>query len=172
MIMDSEKFHELVLQQLKILTEGQKELSDRLASVRTCLGAVEEGQARVETRLGTVEEGQARLETRLGTVEEGQARLETRLGAVEEGQARLETRLGAVEEGQARLETRLGTVEEGQVKLELRMENEVIEKIRALFDDREAQNERFGRIANTLDDISTDVRYLVARVVKLEKLAK
>jgi len=49
---------------------------------------------------------------------------------------------------------------------------EVIEKIRALFDDREAQNERFNCINDKLADISTDVRYLVARVISLEKLAK
>ena len=81
----------------------------------------------------------------------------------------------------------------GQQRLETKVENEVADKIRALFDDREIENERFdhlekrfdflehrfdrleGRfdlVINKLEDITTDVRYLVNRVDKLEKLAK
>ena len=57
-------------------------------------------------------------------------------------------------------------------KLEVDIENKVIEKIRALFDDREVQNERLDRIEDKLDKISTDTSYLVARVARLENLAK
>ncbi|NPV54900.1 MAG: hypothetical protein HPY71_15530 [Firmicutes bacterium] len=63
-------------------------------------------------------------------------------------------------------------VEKGQLRLEARLETEVIDKVRALFDDREVQNDRLDRIESKLDDISTDTRYLVARVAKLEKSAK
>jgi uncharacterized protein YoxC len=74
-------------------------------------------------------------------------------------------RLDAVEKGQQALE-------KGQLKIEIRLENEVIEKIKVLFDGWQAHEDKLARIIDTLDDISTDVRYLVARVVKLEKLAK
>jgi hypothetical protein len=57
-------------------------------------------------------------------------------------------------------------------KLETRIENEVMNKLGAFFDAREVQNDRFDRICEAIDAISTDTRYLVARVAKLERLAK
>lgn len=56
--------------------------------------------------------------------------------------------------------------------METRLKSEVIEKIRVLFDGWQAHEDKIARIIDALDDISTDMRYLVARVVKLEKLAK
>ena len=64
-----------------------------------------------------------------------------------------------------KLETSMGSLEKGQLRLETRMENEVIDKIRALFDTWQVHEDK-------LDDISTDTRYLVARVAKLEKTAR
>jgi len=73
--------------------------------------------------------------------------------------------LKSLEHGQTRLENKVD-------KLEIRMENEVINKIRALFGDREAQNERLDRIESKVDSTEIDTHYLVARVSRLEKLAK
>ncbi|MCL6478097.1 MAG: hypothetical protein K6T65_06745 [Peptococcaceae bacterium] len=73
--------------------------------------------------------------------------------------------LKTLEQGQTRLENKAN-------KLELRMENEIIEKLRGLYDDREIQNERLGRIESKLDSIEIDAGYLVARVSRLEKVAK
>jgi len=57
-------------------------------------------------------------------------------------------------------------------KFEIRIENEVIEKIRGLYDDREVQNNRFDRIESKLDDISTDVGYIAAKIAGFGKLAR
>lgn len=67
---------------------------------------------------------------------------------------------------------KLDSLERGQLKLETRIENEVIDKIRALFDDRDLQNTRLNRIENKVESIGIDTGYLVARVARLEKAAK
>jgi hypothetical protein len=41
-----------------------------------------------------------------------------------------------------------------------------------LFDAREVQNERLRDIDERLEGVETDVRYLVSRVTRLEKVAK
>ncbi|HAG08960.1 MAG TPA: hypothetical protein DCK87_05285 [Desulfotomaculum sp.] len=63
--MENEKFQELVLQQLYTLTEGQKQLVERIE-------LIEKGQARLENRLDS-------LENRLDVLENGQTRIELRL---------------------------------------------------------------------------------------------
>lgn len=73
--------------------------------------------------------------------------------------------LKALTEGQVKLEATL-------LKLETNIENEVIDKIRGLYDDREVQNERFDRIEEKLGSIEVDTGYLVAKVAKLERIAK
>ncbi|RJQ30396.1 MAG: hypothetical protein C4589_03545, partial [Peptococcaceae bacterium] len=113
----------------------------------------------------TLEKGQQTLEKGQQTLEKGQQTLEKGQQTLEKGQQTLEKGQQTLEKGQQALE-------KGQLNIEIRLENEVIEKIRALFDGWQAHEEKFARIINTLDDISIDVRYLVARVVKLEKLAK
>jgi len=71
-----------------------------------------------------------------------------------------------------RINERLDSLENRQHRMETRMENEVIDKIKALFDDREVKNDRFDRIEDRLGSIENDTRYLVAKVVRLEKMAK
>jgi len=87
--------------------------------------------------------------------------------------------LRRLSDGQERLEARLKGVEDGQLKLEARIENEVIEKIQALFDDREVQNDRFENLEkrmehleNQVEGIAIDTRYLVTRLIRLEKAVK
>jgi len=63
--LENEKFQELVLQQLYTLTEGQKQLVERIE-------LIEKGQARLENRLDS-------LENRLDVLENGQTRIELRL---------------------------------------------------------------------------------------------
>ncbi len=57
-------------------------------------------------------------------------------------------------------------------RLELRMENEVIDKVRILFDAREIQDQRLERIDDRMQSIEIDTGYLVSRVARLEKAVK
>ncbi|MDK2889226.1 MAG: hypothetical protein PWP72_2104 [Thermoanaerobacter sp.] len=89
---------------------------------------------------------------------------------------KINKRLDSLEEGQLHLTTRLDNVDNKVDKLELRLENEVIDKVRALFDGFALRGDQIERLQKHLDErldsIETDTRYLVARVARLEKLAK
>lgn len=52
------------------------------------------------------------------------------------------------------------------------MENEVIDKVRVLFDAREVLNQNFNRIDDRLQSVEIDTGYLVSRVARLEKVVK
>jgi len=92
--------------------------------------------------------------------------------ALEKGQQALVNRQQALEMGQQELKQGQGRLESKIDKLELRMENEVIEKIHALFDAREVTNDNFVKIMEKLDSIEIDTGYLVSRVSRLEKMVK
>lgn len=121
--MDTDKFQELVLQQLTALNEGQQEL-----------------------RSDVIE--------------------------LQKGQNELKTDVSDLKKGQNELKSDISELKKGQLRLETRLESEVIDKLRALFDDRELQNNRLDRIDEKLDSIEIDTGYLVSRVSRLEKLAK
>jgi len=57
-------------------------------------------------------------------------------------------------------------------KLEIRMENEVIDKIRVIFDTDKVREEKLNQVIEKLDSIEIDTGYLVSRVYRLEKMAK
>jgi septal ring factor EnvC (AmiA/AmiB activator) len=102
---------------------------------------------------------------RFDVFEDSLSRTESKVNALENGLARTESKVDALENGLARTESKID-------KLEIRMENEVIEKIRALFDDRDVQNAMLNSLKEKQDSILADINYLVNRVVRLEKLAK
>lgn len=156
--MDDEKFRQVVLQQLQTLTQGQVRLDLRFGEVESRLGNVEKGQGRLEARLDSVEKGQTRLGVRLDGVE-------SCLGVVEKGQSELGLRLDGVD-------SRLGAIEKGQLRLEARIEGQVMDKISALFDDREVQNDRFERMESKIDAVFADTRYLVTRIARLGEVTR
>lgn len=57
-------------------------------------------------------------------------------------------------------------------KLELRMENEIVDRLHALFDDRQVQHGKLQCLEDRLESIEIDTGYLVSRVSSLEKLVK
>lgn len=61
-------------------------------------------------------------------------------------------------------------------KLELRMENDVIEKVSALYDGFTLRGEQIEilqkHLDRRLDSIEIDTGYLVSKIVRLEKMAK
>jgi predicted nuclease with TOPRIM domain len=77
--------------------------------------------------------------------------------------------LQELKHGQERLESKVD-------KLELRMENEVIEKVRALFDGFTLRGEQIENLQKhldqRLDSIEINTGYLVSKVARLEKMAK
>ena len=101
------------------------------------------------------------INQRVGGLEEGQKELRSDVLEVKKGQLSLD-------EGQKGLKSDVSELKKGQLRLETRMENEVIEKIRALFDARQAGEEKLDQINGRLDNIETDTGYLVDRVAQLK----
>lgn len=69
-------------------------------------------------------------------------------------------RLDSLQKGQTRLESRIDFLDKSQLKLEDRIENEIIEKIRALYDARSVQEDINSRITDTLDRIEAKLEIL------------
>ncbi|NPV27051.1 MAG: hypothetical protein HPY81_06280 [Firmicutes bacterium] len=119
--MDNEKFQELVLQQLKMLSEGQNMLIHRV---------------------GTLEQGQNLLAANLMETQKNVKELTTQVGKLENQMARLETRI----------------------------ENEIIEKIRGLYDFREVQNNVNERITSTLERIEAKIDVLQMETAHIRRV--
>jgi len=105
----------------------------------------------------------------LQELKHGQERLENKVDKIELRQARLESKVDKLEHGQERLESKVD-------KLELRIEDEVIEKVSALFDGFTLRGEQIENLQKNLDQrldsIEIDTGYLVSKVARLEKMAK
>jgi len=109
----------------------------------------------------------------LKTLNGGQQQLQNDFSKLHEGQQELRSDFSKQE---TRFENKLKEVQQelqGSItKLEIRMENEVIDKIRILFDAWQVHEDKFDQVMDKLKDVSTDVRYLVTRIARLEKIAK
>lgn len=84
----------------------------------------------------TNEEFQTLVLQQLQSLNEGQKSLT-------EGQSRIENRMNSLESKVDNIEDRMDKFESKVDKLELRIESEVIEKVRALFDDRTINQDYF-----------------------------
>ncbi|MCL6448050.1 MAG: hypothetical protein K6U04_07870 [Armatimonadetes bacterium] len=142
--MENEKFQELVLQQLQVLTEGQKQLA----------------------------EGQKQLSGRLESVEKGQARLENRIELLDNRMEMLENRMEMLENRMEVIENRMESLENRQTKLELRLENEVVPKINALFDGYQLRGDQIENLKQHFDDrldaLAFDVNFAISGMIRHE----
>ncbi|CCO08854.1 hypothetical protein [Desulforamulus hydrothermalis] len=60
---------------------------------------------------------------------------------------------------------RVSNLEQNQLKLETKIENEVIEKIRGLYDFREVVNDNFNKTSNTLEALADRIDDLKEEVL-------
>lgn len=109
------------------------------------------------------------MQSGIKELNQNQAQTNSRLDSVGKSLDSVGRRLDAVE-------VRLDRVEKIQVRFETRVENEVIDKIRILFDGYSLRGDQIENLQKHLDErldsIESDTRYLTSRVAKLEKLAK
>ena len=127
--MDNEKFQELVLEQLKSLTT-------QVTSI--------------DNRLGNVEQGQKSLEQGQKSLEQSQKSLATRIDNLEQDQQLI---IKTLQKHSVQLED----LQKAQTRLETRMENEVIEKIHGLYEDRKVQHEVNSRVLAALERIESKI---------------
>lgn len=82
-------------------------------------------------------------------------------------------KLNSLEQGQQELKADIQKVNVKIDKLEVRMENEVIEKTRALFDDRSVNHDYFASIKDSLARMEDRVEFLARQNIEhLDKLQK
>jgi len=145
------------------MTKGFCQLNGKVDKVESEISDVKQTVRGVEEKLGNVENRIGNVEGKLGDVENRLGSLENRVGNVENGLGSLSNRVGNVEDGLGSIAIRAGNIEDGLAyvgnrlgKVEMKIDGEVIEKIRALFDDREIVKEK-------LDNIQMDVNTLTAK---------
>ncbi len=171
--MDNEQFQELVLRQLRELTEGQRALADGQNRLDARMGKVEDRLEGLETRMGKVEDRLEGLGARVGKVEDRLEGLDARVGKVEDRLEGLDTRMGKVEDrigqvetGMGDIGTRIDNLEKLQLRVETRLDGEILEKIRALFDARQVSLDYYASIKNSLARIEEGLDYLRRRTAE------
>ena len=92
------------------------------------------------------------------------------LTALTEGQDSLTEKVTALTVGQESLTEKVDHIENRIDKLEIRMENAVIDKVRALFDAREVQNDINERIINALGRIEAKVDVLQMETASIRRV--
>ncbi|NPV72884.1 MAG: hypothetical protein HPY89_03645 [Pelotomaculum sp.] len=124
----------------------------------------------------TNEEFQSLVLRQLQSLTESVKSLNGSVKSLEEGQKQLTNTVQSLEQGQQELKTSVQKIESKVDRLELRLENEAFYKIGALFDGFSLRGDQIENLKKHIDErfdsIETDTRYLVARVARLEKLAK
>ncbi len=158
-----------IFNKLESLELGQQELKQSGQ-------ALKQGQQELKQSVQTLEKGQQALEQGQQELRQSVRTLEQGQQALEQGQQELRQSVRALEQGQQELKTSVCRVETRVEKLELRLENEVINKIGALFNGYSLRGDQIERLQKHLDErldrIESDTRYLVTRVARLEQLVK
>jgi chromosome segregation ATPase len=105
------------------------------------------------------------LNHRVGNIEQRVGNMEQRIGDLEQGQQEL---AGHME----RMETRINKLDSRLNRLELRIEEEIIDKIRALFDGYNLRGDEIENLRKHLDErldaIALDINYLVRKTAQQE----
>ncbi len=103
---------------------------------------------------------------KLNTLSNEMTEVKSTVGKLETGLESLSNEMTEVKSTVGKLETGLESVQKNQLRLEYRLESEVIEKIRALFDDRSMNQDYFISIRDTMARIENRVEFLARQNVE------
>lgn len=109
------------------------------------------------------------LNQRVDSLEGGQNELKSDVSDLKKGQSQFENRMDSLENRIENLEHKTDKIDSGLLKLETRLENEVIEKIRALYDDRSVNQDYFASIRNNQARIEEKLDILVSRAINQDR---
>ncbi len=111
------------------------------------------------------------METRMDSLEKGQELLQQDVHGLHQGVQSLQQDVQELQQDVQGLQQDVQELQQGQLRIESRMENEIIEKIRALFDDRSVQMDYFASIRNSLARIEDRVEFLARQNIEhLDKM--
>ncbi|MHB8918487.1 MAG: coiled-coil domain-containing protein [Desulfocucumaceae bacterium] len=140
-----------VNQRLVNLDEGQNQTAVKVDSLGTSVH-------NLDTRMGSLETKFDNLDTRMETIETKVDGLDNRMGTLETKMDGLDNRMGT-------LETSVGDLKAGQTKLETRIENEVVDKIRILFDAHSLYMDYFASIKDSQARLENNLDSLTRRII-------
>ncbi|MBO8138287.1 MAG: hypothetical protein H0Z40_09175 [Desulfotomaculum sp.] len=72
----------------------------------------------------------------------------------------------------AGIKSDVAELKRGQQRIETRIKNELVDKVRALFDAREVQGDINTKILDKLEDIEINTNYTAAKVSRLKQVVK
>ena len=149
-----------------------KEILGELKDVNQRLVNVEEGQNQTAVKVDSLGTSVHNLNTRMGSLETKFDNLDTRMETIETKVDGLDNRMGTLETKVDGLDNRMGTLETsvgdlkaGQLKLETRNENEVVDKIRILFDAHSLYMDYFASIKDSQARLEDNLDSLTRRII-------
>ncbi|MDH7578046.1 MAG: hypothetical protein QHH75_09560 [Bacillota bacterium] len=89
-----------------------------------------------------------------------------------EGQSQLQLQVTGATSRLDGIEKQLNGLEQDVKRMEIRMENEIIDKIRALYDARSVQEDVNNRIINTLDRIEAKLDVLQMETAHIRRIRR
>lgn len=156
--MENERFQELVLQQLHTLTEGQIRLESKFGNMESKVDNLENVVEDLKTTAAGLEDKFVNLETKFDNLEDKVDGLGAEVSDLKNKVGNLETKVVSVDNKVNSLEVKVD-------KLEIRMENEVIDKIRALFDARDAHLDHFNNLREGQERIEKKLDLLIDKAI-------
>ena len=139
-----------------------KEILGKLNTLNQRVESLEEGQNELKSDVSDLKKGQSRLENRMDSLDNRMENLDNRMDSLDNRMENLENRM-------ENLEHKTDRIDSGLLKLESRMENEVIDKIRGLYDDRSVNQDYFASIRNNQARIEEKLDILVSRAIKQDR---
>lgn len=94
------------------------------------------------------------------------------LNVVQERLNFVQEQLDSLQKGQTRLESHMDFLDKNQLKLETRIENEIIDKIRVLYEARSVQEDINTRIIEALERIETKIDVLQMETAHIRRVKR
>ncbi len=150
---------EKILTLLETMNERMASMEDGLGSVKSDLGSVKDDLGNVKSDLRSVKDDLGNVKSDLRSVKDDLGNVKNDLGNLEKGQDILARQVSKLTED-------VQEIRQSQV----RMENELTEKVSALFDAREVQNDVNERIVTALERIEAKVDVLQLETAHLRRV--
>ncbi|NLN88002.1 MAG: hypothetical protein GX133_10475 [Syntrophomonadaceae bacterium] len=120
----------------------------------------------MNNRIGSIEDNVETMNSRMGNMEDNMGTMNNRMGNIEDTVVVLEKGQDILARQVSKLTEDVQEIRQSQV----RMENELTEKVSALFDAREVQNDVNERIVTALDRIEAKVDVLQLETAHLRRV--
>jgi len=163
--LNNHQFQELVLEQLADLANSQKELVEKQDIFTAELRKMNEGQ-------DTLAVEQGKMNERQDVFASDQKKMTERQDTFAAEQRKMTENIAALTKSHNNLAENVHELRRDLRKLDIKVEGQVVEKIRALFDDREVIHEKLDKLQMDVNNLNTKTSYTDTRVIELARRIK